>query len=240
MKAKYWSLVLLQVLLLVGIIGYRHYWLATGERVLLRTVPVDPRDIFRGDFVRLSYDISTLDLDRLEGEDKFVRNESVYVALRKNADGTFSPTATLDAPPQGERFIKGRVLSQTEGVRWEVTVRDAAGRQQTLEPRWFNYRKGERLFFCLNGRNEVISFGNHSGCGDPHWRPLAATVEEVKELRFNQINVEYGIESYFVEEGKGKALEAARNASDLMVEIALRQDGGGLITGLFVDGRRLK
>ncbi len=239
MKAKFWAFVLLQVLLLATIVGYRHYWLATGERVLLRTRPVDPRDIFRGDYVRLGYELSTLDLDRLEGEDKFVRNENVYVALRKNADGTYSPTATLDAPPREGWFIKGRVLSQMEGVRWEVAVQDDAGRRQTLEPRWFSHRKGDRLFFCLNGRNEVISFGNHSGCGDSRWRPMAATVDEIKELRYNQLNVEYGIESYFVEEGKGKALEAARNASDLLVEVALRHDGEGLITGLFMDGRRL-
>ncbi len=240
MKAKFWALVLLQVFLLAGIIGYRHYWLATGERVLLRTVPVDPRDIFRGDYVRLGYAISTLNLDRLEGEDKFVRNENVYVVLRKNADGSYSPTATLDTPPPGGRFIKGRVLSQTEGNRWEVTVRDDAGRRQTLEPRFFNHRRGERLSFCLNERNEVISFGNHSGCADPHWRPLTATIDEVRELRFNQLNVEYGIESYFVEEGQGKVLEAARSASDLVVEIALRRDGAGLITALFLDGQRLK
>jgi uncharacterized membrane-anchored protein len=240
MRATFWALVLLQVLLLAAIIGYRHYWLATGERVLLRTVPVDPRDIFRGDYVRLSYDISSLDLDRLEGEDKFVKNESVYVVLRKNADDTYFPAATLDAPPRGERFIRGRVISRSEGNRWEVTVRDASGRQHSLEPRWFSYRKGERLFFCLNGRNEVISFGNHSGCSDPHWQSMAATVEDVKEVRFNKLNVEYGIESYFVEEGKGKALETARNTRDLLVEIALRRDGEGLITGLFMDGRRLE
>ncbi len=74
MKAKFWALVLLQLFLLAGIVAYRQYWLATGERVLLRTEPVDPRDIFRGDYVRLGYGISTLDLDRLEGDDKFVRN----------------------------------------------------------------------------------------------------------------------------------------------------------------------
>src|SRR3989344_3670842 len=32
-----------------------------GQEVLLQTVPVDPRDIFRGDYVTLRYEISTLD-----------------------------------------------------------------------------------------------------------------------------------------------------------------------------------
>jgi hypothetical protein len=121
-----------------------------------------------------------------------------------------------------------------------VTVRDNEGRLQTLQPRWFHHRKGERLFFCLNQRDEVIAFGNHSSCGDRRWRSLAGTVEEVKETRFTQISVEYGIESYFVEEGKGKAIEAARNARDLQVEVSLRRDGKGLITVLFMDGKEVR
>ena len=50
----------------------------------------------------------------------------------------------------------------------------------------------------------------------------------------------YGIESYFVEEGKGKKIEVARNARDLLVEVALRRDGAGLITALHLEGERLK
>ncbi len=241
MKGRFWALVLFQLLLLAGIIGYRQFWLATGERVRLRTTPVDPRDLFRGDYVRLSYEISTLDLDRLDGDDKFDRNEKVYVVLRQDADGTFRPVSTLDTPPRGgERFIRGRVLSQSEGTRWEVAVRDDAGQPHTLEPRWFPHHEGERLFFCLNPRGGVVSFGNHSGCSDRRWRPLAGTVETVREVRFNQIDVEYGVESYCVEEGKGRAIEAARTARDLEVEVALRPDGGAQITGLLLNGRALK
>ena len=62
MRRKFIIIVLFQVLLLVGIIAYRQYWVATGERVLLGTEPVDPRDIFRGDYVTLNYEISSLDL----------------------------------------------------------------------------------------------------------------------------------------------------------------------------------
>jgi uncharacterized membrane-anchored protein len=42
-------------------IGYRHYWIETGEKIMLRVEPVDPRDLFRGDYVSLSYEISSLD-----------------------------------------------------------------------------------------------------------------------------------------------------------------------------------
>jgi len=240
MKGAFWALVSLQVLLLAGIIFSHHYWLENGELIRLRTEPVDPRDLFRGDYVRLSYEISTLDLDRLDGDDIFERNENVYVVLRRDADGTWRPTATYAVMPRGERFIKGRVLSRTDGTRWEVTVRDDAGRRHFLEPASFNHAEGERLHFCISPRNRVIAFGTYSGCGDRRWRPLAATVEEVREIHFNRIDVEYGIESYFVEEGRGKAIEAARNARDLEVQVALRRDGAGLVTALFMDGIQVK
>jgi uncharacterized membrane-anchored protein len=37
--------------------------LASGKEVLLSTVPIDPRDLFKGDYVTLSYDINAIDLN---------------------------------------------------------------------------------------------------------------------------------------------------------------------------------
>jgi uncharacterized membrane-anchored protein len=47
-----------QVLFLVGMIAERAAPLRSGRTVLLRVVPVDPRDLLRGDYVTLSYEIS--------------------------------------------------------------------------------------------------------------------------------------------------------------------------------------
>src|SRR5262245_14089672 len=47
-----------QVLCLVAMMVGPLMTLATGEAILLRAAPVDPRDIFRGDYVTLSYEIS--------------------------------------------------------------------------------------------------------------------------------------------------------------------------------------
>ena len=62
----------------------------------------------------------------------------------------------------------------------------------------------------------------------------------MRERRVRQVTVDCGIESYFVEEGKGRAIESARNARDLRVEVSLRRDGKGTITGLLLDGKRLR
>src|SRR5262249_32600624 len=48
-KTRFYALVALQLLLLGGLIAGKQITLAAGERILLQTVPVDPRDMFRGD-----------------------------------------------------------------------------------------------------------------------------------------------------------------------------------------------
>ena len=50
----------LQLVVLIGMIVFKAMPLWTGEPILLRVVPVDPRDMFRGDYVAISYDFSRI------------------------------------------------------------------------------------------------------------------------------------------------------------------------------------
>ena len=243
MRWKFIFLVLLQVALLVGIIAYRHYWVATGERVLLRTAPVDPRDIFRGDYVSLRYDISTLDLDGLGAKGSFKPNERVYVLLEKTQDGVFSAVSVSRGLPSGKRFIQGRVEYERTLSKWEVTLRDDSGNLHELKPRWFeNIKREDRITFCLDEKGNVLHFYKEEAEYRPKCRgqSLTGAIEGIKETKSRVLNVEYGIENYFVEEGKGRAIEASRNARELTVEVSLRKDGKGIITGLFVDGKLVR
>ncbi len=172
MKIKFIIIITLQVLLLIGLIAYKQHWVATGEKIILKTIPVDPRDIFRGDYVHLGYEIATLDLDKLSVTESFGNNEKLYVILEKDADDTYRAVSVNKLPPAGVIFIQGRV--------------------RQVGP------------------------------------------------AFRQLNVEYGIESYFIEEGKGKVIETAQNARELRVEVSLRADGKGLITRLLMDGKEIK
>ena len=243
MRWKFILFVLLQVALLVGMIAYRQYWVATGERILLRTAPVDPRDIFRGDYVSLRYDISTLDLDGLGLRGSFKPNETVYVILEKNQDGVFSALSVSRGLPTGKRFIQGRVQHETTLSKWEVTLKDDSENLHKLKPRWFeNIKRGDRITFCLDERGNVLHFYKE----DADYRPkcggqsLSGIVERINETKSRVLNVEYGIENYFVEEGKGRAVESSRDARELRVEVSLRKDGKGLITGLFLDGKLVR
>src|ERR671921_157628 len=55
------------LLILVAMIGLRALPLVTGQTVLVRVVPIDPRDLFRGDYVTLSYDFSRVPPEGVEG-----------------------------------------------------------------------------------------------------------------------------------------------------------------------------
>jgi uncharacterized membrane-anchored protein len=243
MRSKFIFLVLLQVALLAGIIAYRHYWVATGEKILLKTAPVDPRDIFRGDYIDLRYDISQLDLDALGVKETFTGTEKVYIILEKDPDDTFSARSVSRELPAGKKFIQGRVDREMSSSKWEVALKDDSGALRRLQPQWFSgVKKGERVHFCLDERGSVLNFFKEGAGYRPtcEGQSIGGTVEEIREIKFRSLGVKYGIESYFVEEGKGWAIGSSRATRELRVEVSLRKDGKGIITGLFAGGKLVR
>ena len=110
-------LVLLALLLQVAALAWmaidREWILAKGQTVFLRTAPIDPRDIFRGDFVRLNYEISTLSGDELA--DNFPdtrdnrRHKKIYVPLTLNERGLANPANATDIQPESGLYLRGRI-----------------------------------------------------------------------------------------------------------------------------------
>src|SRR5258708_2650618 len=52
--------VCLQALVLIAMIAIHAAPYLVGERIVLKVVPIDPRDVFRGDYVILGYEINRL------------------------------------------------------------------------------------------------------------------------------------------------------------------------------------
>lgn len=77
-------ILLIQTLLLVAMIASRQIILSSDTVVILETKPIDPRSLFRGDYVRLNYDINELQLDELSGDRTFKTNDTVYVVLQQS------------------------------------------------------------------------------------------------------------------------------------------------------------
>lgn len=95
--------------------------LRDGAEVLLKVQPVDPRDLLRGDYVRLGYDISSIPasmfVPAVSGDGDYIERP-VWVLLRPGADGVFAAQAAsfdraaLPQPAAGEVVIAGRAEGQ--------------------------------------------------------------------------------------------------------------------------------
>ncbi|MYL32295.1 hypothetical protein GLW08_05930 [Pontibacillus yanchengensis] len=59
-----------------------------GETVTLQTAPVDPSDVFYGDYVILNYEVNTIPKGQLS-EGELERGDKVYVYLVPNDNGIF-------------------------------------------------------------------------------------------------------------------------------------------------------
>ena len=104
--------------------------LALGEEVRLATVPVDPRDLFRGDYVTLRFAVEEIPLasfDVVSGgraasgvtggpepaEMKLAKDW--YVSLNRDASGIFSPEGVGTSPPVGRPYLRGTFRAASGG-----------------------------------------------------------------------------------------------------------------------------
>jgi uncharacterized membrane-anchored protein len=90
---------LVQTAVLAGMVIDRVHLLGSGREITLPIVPVDPRDLFRGEYVRLGYGVSTLPLQQFEGPRPF-DNASFYVVLGRRPDGSWHTLKALRDMPQ--------------------------------------------------------------------------------------------------------------------------------------------
>ena len=81
---------LAQTAVLAGMVADRVRLLKSGREITLPIVPVDPRDLFRGESVRLGYDINSVPARLLEGPLPDA-NAAFYVTLQRKPDGTWVP-----------------------------------------------------------------------------------------------------------------------------------------------------
>lgn len=109
MKKQYISLILISVLILIIIssfIIYNKWPLMTGKKLVLATLPVDPFDPFRGQYMAINYDISRI--SEVEG---FKAGDYVYVVLKKDGEGIWRKESVSRSKPDSGDFIKGKVIS---------------------------------------------------------------------------------------------------------------------------------
>ena len=205
-------IIILQVLSLIGFVIYQESLKHSGTKVVLQTIPVDPRDLLRGEYVALRYEIS----------DVTVENISCYrLCLGYDLeDSTNRPRTRKDflSSVHGENIY---ILLTKEPYRHETQAISS-------DSSWYVYDISESKSFD-NKPEEIESV------------IIKGRIEEIEEIfteidSLIRISVDYGIEQYFLEEGKGIIVE---NADDVKVEVTIANNGKAFITDLIVDGTYL-
>lgn len=102
--------VCLQLAVPLGMAALVEADLAFGDEVKLRARPVDPLDVFRGNYVVLTYDISNL--QTLYGARQ---GQRLCADLFQTGDGVYSARYAYDAPPRNGKEICGSARSDARG-----------------------------------------------------------------------------------------------------------------------------
>lgn len=126
-------IVLVQSLVLMTMIGMKQWTLNTGTPILLETQPIDPRSLFRGDYVRLNYKISRLTLKDIDGDDEFERYDRFYLVLQPG-ERYWEPVSIHHAMPKlntGQVAIKGTVKYVNNRI-WNNKARTEEDRKYSI------------------------------------------------------------------------------------------------------------
>jgi uncharacterized membrane-anchored protein len=100
-------------LILAGFAAFKEYTLRFGTEIRLKTIPVDPRDLFRGDYVILHYTINNIAIESLPIQivtNDFKVGETVYVTLKldQNRIAQINDISQIQ-PEEHVLFIRGKV-----------------------------------------------------------------------------------------------------------------------------------
>ncbi len=180
-----------QVLVLGVMAGEREYILSTGERIRLRTAPIDPRDPFRGDFVRLDYEISAAASGQIRAS---VRDHAKdkgytgYAVLEKGEGDLYNLDYLTDEKPGDGIFLRGRVSNDWRIARGGSAVAVKYGIEQLFVEQGrgkdIERRRGTRDGLQIAMEVEVaVSPGGTAVIRDFRWSRLGMSL---KMLRFHR------------------------------------------------------
>jgi len=116
-----WVVVAVQVAFLLGWAGFHEVVRHSAPTVRLKTQPVDPRDILRGDYMTLNYDISRAPKPAWWKESQ---TEDVFVVLRDEGGYAVVDTILAAEPAANEtrHWVAAKATERNESVRIEYGV----------------------------------------------------------------------------------------------------------------------
>jgi len=101
--------VLLQFLILTGMYVKAALPLWTGQEIRIKTIPVDPRSLFRGNYAQLRYDISEIKTNHFPDTENLRNGEVVYTVLKATNNNQYEFSGISLTQPDSGVFLRGRI-----------------------------------------------------------------------------------------------------------------------------------
>ena len=263
MKKKYFPflIVILQLAFLTGMILFHQAKLESSVRVVLKTVPVDPVSLFRGRYVRLRYEISSLGIDQLrDARPRDLRaGDVVFVRLRQagdfwQADGMYRRRPRHDTGV----FLRARlpsyyhVYDSMKEVQLEFGIEafflneKQARDVENVYGRANNWRETERRRKEGIARLDPETQRIHNANISDWW---FKTLDKEMDVWVNEALID-GAAKAAIHDKYALALEklnaiqreardgpAASSQKPVHVEVAVDKEGNGYLTRLFCEGK---
>lgn len=121
-----------------GMWAHEEYLATHGREIVLPTLPVDPRDLFRGDYVVLRYDISRHGMPLFRKLD-LANGQTVYASLKLDGQRWTIEELALKKPARG-LFLRGKI-SEAQKDKYQVTY----GIQYGIESYFVPEGEGKKL-----------------------------------------------------------------------------------------------
>jgi uncharacterized membrane-anchored protein len=156
--------VVLQAAILAAVVMQREHVLHHGDVVYMRTLPVDPRDLFRGDYVRLGYEAASLTRDHVREEDyrEMQKPERrVYLSYRTDTRDVMIPDKLTFTRPEDETYIRG-LTTKNRGSS-AVGVRFGVEKYFVQQDKGWPMQRGQRLEGVRIPLEMEVAIGRTSG-----------------------------------------------------------------------------
>ena len=133
-----WITALVWTSVIGGLWAHEEYVATHGREIVLPTLPVDPRDLFRGDYVVLRYEISRHRAP-LFRKSNLANGQTVYVSLKLDGPRWTIDEVALNKPARG-LFLQGKI-SDVQKEKYQVTY----GIQYGIESYFVPEGEGKKL-----------------------------------------------------------------------------------------------
>lgn len=136
MDYKKTGVLIIPLLILIAFASTYFVAYSTGESLYLKTVPYDPTDLFRGDYVQLQYEIESVDIGIVDPElytgtkeSEFeyynVNERDVYIWYDNSSGYIEAERVSADKPPH-RNYIKAELMYVANDFRQQPEFEDEA------------------------------------------------------------------------------------------------------------------